>query len=67
MKRVKLNTLKRGDYFTLVPTDSPRESQVYVKDSYDRYSGKYCVYRFSDISSSRLISGDDLVYTDFIF
>ena len=67
MERVRLDSLKKGDYFTLVPTGSPRESQVYVKDSYDRSDRKYVAYKFSDISYSRLFPGDKLVYSDFIF
>lgn len=67
MQRVRLDSLKKGDFFTLVPTDCPRESQVYVKDSYDRSDRKYVAIKFNDISSSRLFPGDKLVYADFIF
>lgn len=62
-----LKDLKKGDYFTLKAISNPTDCQVYVRDSYDRSSKKFCCYKFSDICSSRLLKPDTYVYTDFIF
>ena len=59
--------LKRGDFFTLKPIETPKESQVYVRGDYDRSSKKYICYKFSDVCSTREIKGDKEVYTDFTF
>ena len=64
---MKLKELKRGDWFTLKPIENPKESQVYIRDEYDRESKKYVCGKFSDISASRLLKGDTEVYTDFTF
>lgn len=68
MKRgVKLKDLKKGEYFTLTPISAPSEYQVCIKGDYDRITKKYDCGCFHDISLSRQISGDRVVYTDFIF
>lgn len=59
--------LKKGDYFTLKPIAEPKESQVYVRDDYDRAEKKYTAYRFSDINSFRSLKPSTVVYTDFTF
>lgn len=64
---MKLKDLKRGEYFTLKPIAEPKESQVYIKDEYDRSEKKYLCGKFSDISASRLLKPDTVVYTDFTF
>lgn len=63
----KLKDLKKGEYFTIKPIDYPKESQVWVKDEYDRIERKYCCIRFDDISESRLYAGNKEVYIDFTF
>ena len=63
----KLKNLKQGEYFTLRPISKPKESQVYIRDEYNRYEGKYECIKFSDMCHSRLFKGDKEVYTDFIF
>lgn len=62
-----LRELKKGDYFTRKPLENPKDSQVFVKDDYDRTEKKYCCIRFSDISSCIMLKGDTEVYTDFTF
>lgn len=64
---MKLKDLKRGEWFTLKPIAEPKESQVYIKDEYDRSEKKYLCGKFSDISASRLLKPDTEVYTDFTF
>lgn len=63
----KLKDLKKGEYFTIKSIDYPKESQVWIKDEYDRTECKYCCIRFDDISESRLYAGNKEVYTDFTF
>lgn len=65
MKKVK--DLKKGDYFTVSPIEEPKESQVWVLDSYDRTDHTYTAYRFSDINSWRTFKGDKPVCTGFTF
>ena len=43
----KIKDLKRGNYFTFKDVDFPNDSQVWVRDEYDRESRKYLVYCFS--------------------
>lgn len=64
---MKIQELKKGDYFTIKPIAEPKESQVFVFDGYDRSDRKYVATKFSDICSSRLFKKDTEVYTDFIF
>ena len=59
--------LKIGEYFTLKPYAEPTENQVYVRGEYDRSERKYECGKFSDISYSRLLKGNTVVYTDFTF
>lgn len=64
---MKIQELKKGDYFTVKPIAEPKESQVFVYDGYDRSERRYCATKFSDISSGRTFKKDTEVYTDFIF
>lgn len=64
---VRLNTLKKGEYFTLHAIQEPTIKQVFVKGDYDRSCKKYVCSKFHDFCLFRALSGDMLVYTDFIF
>lgn len=64
---MKIQELKKGDYFTVKPIAEPKESQVFVYDGYDRSLRKYCATKFSNISVDRTFKKDTEVYTDFIF
>lgn len=39
---MKLKDIKKGEYFTLKPIAEPKESQVYIKEEYDRSEKKKC-------------------------
>lgn len=62
-----LKQLKKGEYFTLKNISHPTENQVFVKGEYDRTERKYVIYKFNNINSFRCLSGDKVIYTDFIF
>ena len=62
-----VKALKKGDWFTLKPIEEPKESQVYIRDEYDRSTKRYLCGKFCDISASREFKGDKVVYTDFFF
>lgn len=64
---MKLRELKQGQFFTLKPVEAPKDSQVFIRQEYDRSIKRYWVQRFSDASSGRYISGDKEVFTDFVF
>ena len=59
--------MKKGEWFTLKPIAYPSDNQVYIKDDYDRESRKFACGRCDDISYTKYVSGDKLVYTDFIY
>lgn len=62
-----IKDLELGDYFTLKPIAEPTERQVFVRGEYDRSEKRYEATRFDNISMSRLLKPDTIVYTDFIF
>lgn len=66
-----LKNLKKGEYFTLKDYESTcgyvTENQVYIRGEYDRTERKYCCGKFADISYSRMLKGDTIVFTDFTF
>ena len=65
MKTIK--DLKTGEFFTLKPIAEPKDSQVLIREGYDRTSRKYCAVCFSDCNRERQFKGDTVVYTDFVF
>ena len=64
---MKLKELKKGDYFTIVNVEYPKESQVFIKGEYDRTLKTFTCSKFSDICSSRNFKSDKEVFVDFIF
>ena len=64
---MKIKELKKGEFFTLKPTNEPKENQVFIRGDYDRSIKKYECTRFSDINSWRYLKPETVVYTDFIF
>lgn len=64
---MKLKELKKGDFFTLKNITYPKESQVYIKDEYDRSTKTYICYAFNDINKFRCFKGDKEIFTDFTF
>lgn len=60
MKTVK--QLKYGEYFTLKEIEFPKESQVWIRDEYDREERAYLVYNFADTSKWKYLKGDKRVY-----
>lgn len=67
MESKKIRDLKKGEYFTLKPIEEPKETQVYIREDFDRSEGKYWGQKWSDISSGRFFSGDKVVYVGFTF
>lgn len=59
--------LKQGEWFTRKPIAEPKESQVYIREEYDRSTCKYICTKWDDISKSILLKGTTEIYTDFIF
>ena len=64
---LKVKDVQKGEYITLKPIAEPKASQVWVRDEYDRSERKYMIVKFDDASTSRLISGEKEVFTDFYF
>ena len=62
-----LKQLKKGEYFTKKKIDEPKESEVWVRDDYDRSARTYTVYCFDDVNHIQQLSGETEVYTDFVF
>lgn len=58
-----IRELKKGDYFTLKPCKTePNESQIWVRDYYDRNEKKYYAYNYADVNRERCFKGDKIVY-----
>ena len=66
---MKLEELKRGEYFTRKPMyeQEAKPSQIYIKEDYDRSTKKYWCQKWDDISRGVELKGDAEVYTDFTF
>lgn len=64
---MQLKKLKRGDYFTRKQIEYPKESQVLVRDEYDRETGKYICYHWDDVNKYVMLKGTTEVFTDFTF
>ena len=64
---MKLKELKNGEMFTLKPIEYPKESQVYIREEYDRSTKRYICIKWSDVNAERLFKGDKEVYTEFYF
>lgn len=67
MQAKTIKELKKGEWFTLKPIDEPKETQVYIREDYDRSEKRFLCGKFSDISAYRMFKGDKVVYTDFYF
>lgn len=67
MEQKKLKDLKKGEWFCIKPYEFPKESQVYIREDYDRDLKKYMCGKFDDISAYRYFKGEKIVYVDFIF
>lgn len=67
MKQVTLREVRQGDFFTLRPIEEPKESQVYIREDYDRSERKYWVSKFSDMNAGRFMNGSKKVFVDFTF
>ncbi len=64
---MKIEELKKGDFFTLRPIEEPNESQVWIRGDYDRGMRLYECTRSDDISEVRYMEGYRDVYVDFTF
>lgn len=64
---IKLNELKKGEYFTLKDIAEPNNSQIYIKGEYDRGSKTFSCVKFSDTNSERFFKVSKEVFTEFIF
>ena len=62
-----LKQLNKGEYFTKKEIAYPKDSQVWIKGEYNHSLKKYECTRFSDMNDIQYISGDKIIYTDFIF
>lgn len=65
--RTEIRNVKRGDFFTLKDLDDPTESQVWVRDEWDRSAGRYVAHRFTDVNSERSFKSERAVYVGFTF
>jgi hypothetical protein len=62
-----IKELKKGDFFTLKPIETPSENQVYIRGDYDKSSKSYSAVKFSDMNAERFFKGTKEVYTGFTF
>ena len=62
-----IKDLKKGDYLTLKKIDDPKESQVWLKDDYDKSSKCFFIVNFANMNKSKLVKGSLKIYTSFNF
>lgn len=67
METTTIHLLTQGDYFTLKPCEEAKESNVWVRGSYDPSSKSYECYKFEDVNHTHFFKSNKVVYTDFIF
>ena len=65
--KVKINGLKKGEWFTKKDIEEPKESQVWVRGEYNRSEKKYEIYKWSDVNDVHFISGNKEVFVGFTF
>lgn len=66
VKETTLKQLKAGDWFTIKPIPEPKESQVWIKEHYNREDRTYTCERY-DGGGERYFKSDRKVYVDFYF
>jgi hypothetical protein len=66
VKETTLRQVKPDDWFTLKPIPEPKESQVWIKNFYNREDRTYTCTRY-DGGGERYLKGDRKVYVDFYF
>jgi len=66
VKETTLRQVKADDWFTLKPIPEPKESQVWIKNFYNREDRTYTCTRY-DGGGERYLKGDRKVYVDFYF
>lgn len=64
MQTQTIRTLKKGDFFRLVESDT---APVWVRGEYVREAKKYSTHRFDDVNHERLLGGDRVVFVGFTF
>lgn len=63
-----LKELKKGEYFTIKPIETPNDCQVFIKGDYDRETKTYICVKCSDVfGTGRAFKANKLIYTDFIY
>lgn len=62
MKAYKIKDLQSNTWFTLKPIVEPKQSQVWVRDEYDRKEKKYWCFKWENINEGRYFKGDKEVY-----
>lgn len=67
MEKATIKQLKKGVFFTIKPCEEAKESNVWVRGSYDRSTKSYECHKFSDINHIHFFKANRIVYTDFIF
>lgn len=68
MTKVRLKDLKKGEYFTIKEIEYPTDSQVFIREEYDRSTKKFQCAKCSDVwGTGRQFKGDREVYIDFTY
>lgn len=63
----QLKELKKGDWFTRKPLETPTEKQVFIKRDFIRQDKKYICERFSNMNDCITLKGTTKVYIEFTF
>ena len=61
MKKIELRKLRKGDFFHLYDDDN---SPLWVRDTFDRSTKRYCVHKYGNVNSWSLHRGTLIVYVE---
>ena len=67
MEKKQLRELKKGEWFTIKELESPDESQVWVKDHYNRDDKTFTCHCFGDVNRERFFKANKAVFVGFTF
>ena len=67
MEAIRLDKVKKGEFFTRKPNEYPGEAQVLIKGEYVRGTKKYISIHWNDINRWIMLKGDTIVYVGFTF
>lgn len=57
-----IKDLKKGEYFTIKEIEEPTDSQIWVRNHYDRATKTYSASNYADINRERFFKASKQVF-----